>query len=116
MKLFSKYGTLCEHCNRNCLLPYEYEYTCIVCGYNVIKRKNELSKIARKKNVINRLKYAEHKIFCICIDGCKIYERKDFNKISGALSKLKNKKLKFSNILIERYKDMNENPGFKQEY
>ena len=39
----------CGHCNRNILLPYEYEFTCLTCGYIVIKRKNELSKIQRKK-------------------------------------------------------------------
>ena len=56
----------CGHCNRNTLLPYECEFTCFSCGYNVIKRKNELSKIRKKKiNFINRLKYAEQKIFCI---------------------------------------------------
>ena len=37
------------HYNRNNLLPYEYEFTCISCGYNVIKRKNKLSKKQRKK-------------------------------------------------------------------
>ena len=39
----------CGHCNRNTLLPYEYEFTCVSCGYNVNKRKQELSKIQRKK-------------------------------------------------------------------
>ena len=49
-------------------LPYEYEWTCFGCGYKVIKQKNELTKVQRKRlNFINRLKYAEHKIFCICI-------------------------------------------------
>ena len=33
-----------------------------------------------KKNLINRLKYAEHKIFCICVDVYKIYEGGDFKK------------------------------------
>ena len=57
------------HCNRNNLLPYEYKYTCISCGYNVIRREHELSKIQRKPiNFINRLKNAELKIFCICVD------------------------------------------------
>ena len=37
------------HFNRNTLLPYEYEFACFSCGYNVIKRKRELSKIQRKK-------------------------------------------------------------------
>ena len=49
-EIIQKYGKHCGHCNRNTLLPYEYEYTCFSCGYNVIKRKNELSKIQRKKN------------------------------------------------------------------
>ena len=39
-----KYGKQCGHCNRNTLLPYEYERTCISCGYNVIKQKHEFPK------------------------------------------------------------------------
>ena len=86
-----KYGKKCLHCRRNILLPYEYEFTCLSCGYNVIKRKNELSKIQRKRrNFLNRLKYAEHKIFCICIEVYEIYESDDFNKIYEVLSTLKN--------------------------
>ena len=27
-----KYAKRCGRCNRNTLLPYEYEFTCIVCG------------------------------------------------------------------------------------
>ena len=46
-EIIEKDGTLCKHCDRNMLLPYEF--TCILCGYNVIKRKHELSKISRKK-------------------------------------------------------------------
>ena len=53
-QIIQKYAKNCRHCNRNTLLPYEYEFTCIVCGYNVNKRKHELSKIQRKKiNFIN---------------------------------------------------------------
>ena len=44
-----KYGERCRHCNRNTLLPYEYEFTCFSCGYNVNKRNHELSKIQRKE-------------------------------------------------------------------
>ena len=47
---FQKYGKHCGHCNRNTLLAYEYEFTCFSCGYNVIKRKYELSKTQRKEN------------------------------------------------------------------
>ena len=48
-EIIQKYGKNCGLCNRNTLLQYEYEYTCIACGYKVSKRKNELSKIQRKK-------------------------------------------------------------------
>ena len=106
-EIIQKYAKNCRHCYRNTLLPYEYEYTCLSCGFNLYKRKHELSKIQRKKiNFINRLKYAEQKIFCICIDVYKIYEGDDFNEIYKILLILKNKKLKINNILIEKYKDM----------
>ena len=46
-----------------------------------IKRKHELSKIRFKKiNFINRLKYAEHNFFCICVDVYKNYEGNDYDK------------------------------------
>ena len=53
--------------------------------------KLELSKIQRKKiNIINRLKYAEVKIFSLCVDVYKIYESNDFDEIYKVLSTLKN--------------------------
>ena len=73
-------------------------------------------KYNKKKNFINRLNYAEQKIFCICIDVYKIYEGSDYDKIYEVLSTLKNKKLKINNILIEKYKDMLENPDFEQNH
>ena len=67
-EIIQKYAKQCRHCNKNTLLPYEYEFTCLACGYNVDQRKHELSKIhCRKINFINRVTYAEKK-FCICID------------------------------------------------
>ena len=36
-EIIQKYGKNCRHCNRNTLLPYEYEFTCFSCGYNVRK-------------------------------------------------------------------------------
>ena len=114
-EIIQKYGKRCGHCYRNTLLPYEYEFTCIACGYNVNKRKHELSKIQRKKiNFINRLKYAEQKIFCICIDLYKIYEVENFNEIFKVLSTLKNKKLKLNNTLIDINKNLLKNPNFEQ--
>ena len=63
-EFIQKYGKHGGHCNRNTLLPYQYEFTFFSCGYIVNKRKNELSKIQRKKiNFINRLKYAKSKYF-----------------------------------------------------
>ena len=104
-EIIEKYGKKCLHCNLNTLLPYEYEFTCLSCGFNVNKPKNQLSKIQRKKiNFINRLKYAEVKIFSICVDVYKIYEGDDYDKIYEVLSTLKNKKLKINNILIEKYR------------
>ena len=49
-EIIQKYRKQCAQCSRNALLPYEYELTCLSCGYNVNKRKHELSKIQRKKN------------------------------------------------------------------
>ena len=43
-EIIQNYAKRCGHCNRNILLPYEYEFTCIACGYNVNRRKHELSK------------------------------------------------------------------------
>ena len=63
-EIIQKYGKQFRHCNRNTLLPYEYEYTCFSCGFTLIKRNHELTRIQRKRiNSINRLQYAELKIF-----------------------------------------------------
>ena len=116
-QIFGKYGRKKGKCRRNTLFPYEYEFTCISCGYNVIKRKHETSKIQRRKiNFMKRLNYAEQEMFCIFIDVYKIYESNDCDKIYEVLSKLKNRKLKISKILIEKDKDMLENPEFEQDY
>ena len=81
-EIIEKYAKKCGHCNRNTLLPYEYEFICFSCGFSVNKREHELSKIQRKKmNFINRLKYAEQKVLCICIDVYKIYEGDDYDEI-----------------------------------
>ena len=61
-EIIQNYGKRCGNCNRNTLLPYEYELTCFSCGFNINERKHELAKIQRKEiNFINRLKYAEQK-------------------------------------------------------
>ena len=114
-EIIHKYAENCGHCNRNTLLPYEYEFSCFSCGFNINKRKHELSKIQQKKiNFINRLKYAEVKMFSICVDLYKIYEGDDYDEKYKVLSTLKNKKLKINNTLIEIYKDMLNIPNFEQ--
>ena len=61
-EIIQKVGEECMHCAWNPLLPYEYEFTCFSCGYDVIKRKKEFSKFSRQEIIfINRLKYAEKK-------------------------------------------------------
>ena len=116
-EITQKYDKKGLHCNRNTLLSYEYEYTCFSCGFNVNNRKHELSKIQRKKiNFINRLKYAEQRVFCICIDVYKICEDDDYYKIYEVLSTLKNEKLNINNTLFEKYKNMLENSDFEQNY
>ena len=72
-EIIQKYGEHCRHWNQNTLLPYKYDFICFSCGYNVNKRKHELSKVQRKKiNFSSRLKYAEQKTFCICIEVYQI--------------------------------------------
>ena len=87
-EILQKNGKLCKNCNRNTLLPYEYEFTCIGFGFNLIKRNMNLPKFNVKK-FINRLKYAELKIFCICVDVYKIYEDNDYDRIYEVLSTIK---------------------------
>ena len=112
-----KDGKHCGHCNRNTFLPYEYEWTCFSCTYNVKKRKHELSKIQRKKNsFINRIKYAEVKKFSICEYVYKNYKDDDFDKKFELSSTLKIKKLKINSTLIDIYKNMVEKPDFEQNY
>ena len=83
-----KFGKKRGHCIRNTLLRYEYEGTCIGCGYKIIKRKHELSKNS-EKTFFKRLKYAEHKLFCICVDVYKNYKADVFDKMFELLSRSK---------------------------
>ena len=58
------------------------------------------------------MKYAEQKLFCICIDVYKIYEGDDSDEIYKVLSTLK--KLKRNNTINDIYKNMLRNPNFEQ--
>ena len=76
----------------------KFDFTFVSCGYNIIKQMHENNKIQRKKiNFINRLKKAENKIICFCIEVYKNYEGNDFNGIHK-LEKIKNKQYPDRNI------------------
>ena len=53
-EIFQKDAQKCMQCTRNILLPHEYERSFIACEYNVIKRKNELSKFSWKKSTLHQ--------------------------------------------------------------
>ena len=38
-EIIEKYGKNCPSCKRNSLLPYAFEWTCLICGLNIIKAK-----------------------------------------------------------------------------
>ena len=42
------YDKQSKHRTQNTFLPYEDGRTLVACGYNVVKRKHELTKIQRK--------------------------------------------------------------------
>ena len=46
-QIIEKHAKSCGHCIKNTLLPYDKDFRCISCGYNMIK-KHELSKVQRK--------------------------------------------------------------------
>ena len=80
-EIFEEYAKKHGHCLQNTLPPTEFEFSRISCGYNIIKKKNELSKIQRKRIIfVKRLKIAEHKMFCICLQVHKLYDRDDYDK------------------------------------
>ena len=58
--IIERYAKQCLHCTRKTSIIYENEWTCFSCGLNVTKRKNQLTKIPRRKiNFINRIKYSK---------------------------------------------------------
>ena len=115
-EFIQRYAEKCGHCTRNTLLPHEYEFTCFSCGYNVSNASmNSVKYNVKKTNFISRLKNAELQKLCICVDVYKNYKDIDYNKTYDVLSTLKNKKLKISNIINEKYKDMLEKPDFERK-
>ena len=48
-KLLKNMLLQCPSCNRKTMLPYAYEWTCLICRLNIIKQKHELTINQRKK-------------------------------------------------------------------
>ena len=38
-QIIEKYAIICPSCNRKTMLPYAYEWTCLICSLNIIKSK-----------------------------------------------------------------------------
>ena len=97
-------------CNRNTILPYAYEWTCLICKMNIIKLKHELTLSQRKKlTFASRIKYAEQKIISIATDIIQIYDGYEYKKMLEVLSQIKNKKLNIKKDLIKYYNEMDPN-------
>ena len=62
------------------------------------------------------MKYAEHKLSCICVDVYKNCDGYDYDQIHEALSRIKNKNLKTKTTLIEKYRDLLDFPDFEKDY
>ena len=61
-EIIERYSKQSKHCTRKIRLTIEYE--CFSSGNNLSKRKNELTKTQReKRKFINRLKYAEERLY-----------------------------------------------------
>ena len=52
-QMFEKYAKHCGHCSRNTFLPYEFEFVCIACGYNVIKQNTKSLKFKKNENILS---------------------------------------------------------------
>ena len=99
--------TLCRRCNRNTLLEYEYEFTCLVCEFNVIKQKKQLTKFQRKNtNFKGRLTYATPKIIAICIEISSLVQSNYIDVLAAALTYLKQKKLNIIDEILKKFDDM----------
>ena len=114
-EIIQKYGKICPSCNRCTLLPYAYEWTCLICRLIIIKQKHEFTLNQRKKiSFSSRIKYAEQKIIAICTDIIQIYDGHDYKKMLDVLSQIKNKKLNIKKDLIKYYNEMDPNYGQTQ--
>ena len=71
-EIIRKYAKHCGYCNRKTLPPYEYEVTCISCGFNLIRRKHEITKTQRKKYSHQSIKVCRTQNLLYLCRGIKI--------------------------------------------
>ena len=90
----------------------------LVFPVDIVFLNESMNSLKYKENInfIERIEYAEEKLFSICVDVFKNYEGDDYNKIYEVLSTSKNKKLKINNILIEKLKNILEKPDFEKPF
>ena len=62
-EIIQKYGKQCGHCNQNTLFPYECEWSCLSCGFNLTKRKHEFTNKQRKKLSLSTTNMQNKKYF-----------------------------------------------------
>ena len=102
-----------------------YQFVCYICGFIiVIKLKNQLTKIQKKKNTnfLNRLTYAKPKIISICIVVDSLVDKitfpnniNQYDKLGAVLTYLKQKEIKnnrfdFRKTLNDMPDDFESNP------
>ena len=105
---------MCMRCGRNFLIEYEYEFTCFVCGFNIIKPKSQLSKLQIKKriNFNGRLKYANNKIISISMEIETLMrdddEKEDLDRLATYLTLIKRKKLYVNETILRKFYEMSD--------
>ena len=87
--------TLYYHLNMNTLV-FHVDTTLWNEKMNLVKFQG------KKQNFVDRLDYAQLKLFCICIAVHKIYEVNDMNEILNVLSRIKTGLIS-KNQLIENF-------------
>ena len=89
-----KYATICRRRNRTAVLKYEFDIACYVCELNVVKTKNQLTKVQRKKNINFKvgLPYAAPKIVDVCMEINSLVQTNNIDVLGAVLTYLKQKK------------------------
>ena len=97
---------LCRRCNRNALFEYEYEFTCLVCEFIVVKTKNQLTKTQREKiaDFEGRLTYATPKIIAICLEISSMVQTNKIDVLAAVVTYLEQKKVNVIGEILKKVK------------